>query len=323
MTDFRFSVNVLGVESPEAFARSCRAVEEAGFDALFAADHLGVPAPFPVLVAAAHATERLRVGTLVLNAAFWNPSLLAREIATTDALTGGRLEVGLGAGHMRWEFESAGIAWESFGARADHLETTVTELRRLFAHPAYEQQAAMRDAFGMPVLQPVQRRGFGGEGPPLIIGGTGDRILAIAGTHADIVSVAGAYQVPGRPPGTFRIGSATEADERVRFTRACAGPRTDHIEWHTLVQTVIETDDREAAAAVAAERLGLSVGDLLDTPFVLIGTVEEMAAQILDARVRYGFTHFTVHAPYRDVFARVIARVRATHRSPTTSAPAE
>ncbi|MDV2475795.1 TIGR03621 family F420-dependent LLM class oxidoreductase [Rhodococcus zopfii] len=320
MTDFRFSVNVLGIESPEGFARSCRAVEDAGFDALFAADHLGVPAPFPVLVAAAHATERMRVGTLVLNAAFWNPALLAREIATTDALTGGRLEVGLGAGHMRWEFESAGIAWESFGTRADHLESTVTALRRLFAQPAYEPQAAMREAFGLPVLRPVQRHGFGGEGPPLIIGGTGDRILAIAGACADIVSVAGAYQVPGRPPGTFRIGSAAEADERIRFTRACAGPRADHIEWHTLVQMVIETDDRRAAAAAAAERLGIRVGDLLDTPFVLIGTVEEMAAQILTARDRYGFTHFTVHAPYRDVFARVIAQVRANGVSP---APAD
>ncbi|WP_420749602.1 TIGR03621 family F420-dependent LLM class oxidoreductase [Rhodococcus sp. O3] len=320
MTGFRFSVNVLGIESPDAFARSCRAVEEAGYDALFAADHLGVPAPFPTLVAAAHATERLRVGTLVLNAGFWNPALLAREIATTDALTGGRLEVGLGAGHMRWEFESAGIAWEPFGARADRLEATLAELRRLFANPGYEPQAAMRDAFGMPVLRPVQRHGFGGEGPPLIVGGTGDRILAIAAAHADIVGVAGAYQVRGRPPGTFRIGTATEADDRVRFARACAGPRADHLEWHTLVQLVLETDDREAAAASVAHRLGLPVGDLLDTPFLLIGTVEEMATQILNARDRYGFTHFTVHAPYRDVFARVIARVRETERPP---APAD
>ena len=83
---------------------------------------------------------------------------------------------------------------------------------------------------------------------------------------------------------------------------------------------MLETDDREAAAASVADRLGLPVGDLLDTPFLLIGTVEEMAAQILNARDRYGFTHFTVHDPFRDVFARVIARVRETERPP---APAD
>jgi alkanesulfonate monooxygenase SsuD/methylene tetrahydromethanopterin reductase-like flavin-dependent oxidoreductase (luciferase family) len=80
---------------------------------VFAADHLGIPAPFPLLVAAADATERMRVGTLVLNAPFWNPALLAREVATTDILTGGRLELGLGAGHTKWEFDAAGIEWQS------------------------------------------------------------------------------------------------------------------------------------------------------------------------------------------------------------------
>ena len=172
MTEFRFSVNIFEVGSPDGFARWCRAVEDAGFDAMYAADHLGVPAPFPVLVAAADATERLRVGTMVLNAGFWNPALLAREIATTDLLTGGRLEVGLGAGHMRWEFEAAGIEWERFDERAERLESTVQELQRSFTGSGFDEQAALREAFDLPVLRPMQRRGFGGYGPPLIVGGT-------------------------------------------------------------------------------------------------------------------------------------------------------
>jgi probable F420-dependent oxidoreductase len=308
----RFSYNIFGVGSRDDFVQACRRAEGLGYDTVFAADHLGIPAPFPVLVAAAAATEWLRVGTLVLNAPFWNPALLAREIATTDVLTDGRLEVGLGSGHMKWEFDEAGIAWRPFGARAGRLEETIEELRRRFAADGYPEQAALRDAFGVPVLRPVQRRGFGGHGPPLIVGGTGERVLRIAAAHADIVSIAGAFQVGGQPPGTMRIGTATEADERVRFARECAGQRADQIEWHALAQLVVETDDRRAAADRLVQRYGdlMTVEDLLDTPFVFIGTVEQMTDQVLRNRERYGFTYYTVHGPYLDAFAPVIERLR-------------
>ena len=191
MGAFRFSCNFFGVSSGDAFVDKCRRAEEYGYDAVLAPDHLGAPAPFPLLVAAAAATERLRVGTLVLNVPFWNPALLAREVATTDILTGGRLEVGLGAGHMKWEFDEAGIGWKPFSTRADQLATTITELERFFTtdfEPLPEGAAP----------RPVQRRGFGGSGPPLLVGGTGDRILRIAAAHADIVSVAGVYQLAGQ-----------------------------------------------------------------------------------------------------------------------------
>lgn len=312
VSGFRFSYNVFGLHSRDDFVQTCRAGERAGYDTVFAADHLGIPAPFPALVAAAEATERLRVGTLVLNAAFWNPALLAREIATADILTDGRLEVGLGAGHMKWEFDDAGISWERFGARADRLEAMIDELGGQFAIDGYEQQQAMRDAFGIPTLRPIQRRGFGGHGPPLIVGGTGDRILRLAAEQADIVSVAGLYQIQGQPPGTMRIGTAAEADERVHYTREAAGERADRLEWHTLVQLVVHTDDRHAAAAKLAEQYGTTPPEeILQTPFVLIGTTEQMADQVLRNRDRYGFTYYTVHEPYRDTFARVAERVRA------------
>src|SRR4051812_34591151 len=174
MGDFRFSFNVFGIDSREAFAATCRSGEGYGYDTVFAADHLGIPAPFPLLVAAADATERMHAGTLVLNAPFWNPALLAREIATTDILTGGRLELGLGSGHMKGEFDEAGIAWEPFGARADRLEATIRELTRLFAAGGYDQQTVARETFGTPVLRPGPRRGFGGNRPPPVVGGTRD-----------------------------------------------------------------------------------------------------------------------------------------------------
>ena len=318
MHGFRFSFNVFGLTTAQAFADTCAEGERHGYDTIFAADHLGIPAPFPLLVAAARATERMRVGTLVLNAGFWNAALLAREIATTDILTDGRLEVGLGAGHMKWEFDDAGIRWEAFPARAERLSGLIADLQRHFTSrpPHLPEEEA-------PQL-PVQRHGFGGSGPPLIVGGTGDRILTIAARHADIVGVAGVWQVPGQPPGTFRLATAEEADERVRFARACAAARAQRIEWHLLVQAVIITDDRRAAAEKlvaeheqAAARGGaaardevLTVAQALQTPYLLIGTPDEIAGQLRAGRERWGFSYITVHEPYMPAFAPVIERLR-------------
>lgn len=313
VTGFRFSYNIFGIGSGEDFAEKCRRGERHGYDTVFAADHLGVASPFPALVAAAAATQRLRVGTLVLNAPFWNPTLLAREVSTTDVLTGGRLELGLGAGHMKWEFDQAGIDWKPLGVRTQRLRETIEQLRREFAADGYAQQTSLRDEFGIPVLRPVQRRGFGGYGPPLIVGGTGDRVLRIAGEHADIISIAGALQVTGQPPGTMRIATDAEADERVRYANECAGDRAGRIEWHALIQAVVQTDDRRAAASVLTRRFGnlMPTDEILATPFVLIGTIKQMAEQLLRNRERYGFTYYTVHGPYADTFAPVIERVHA------------
>ncbi len=162
----------------------------------------------------------------------------------------------------------------------------------------------------MAPLRPVQRAGFGGHGPPLIVGGTGERVLRVAGEFADIVGVAGALQLKGLPAGTMRVATDVETDERVRFARACVGDRD--VEWHILVQAVVPAADRQAAASGLAERFGnvMSAAEVLATPFVLVGTVAEMADQLRRNRDRYGFTYYTVHGPFREAFAPVIERLR-------------
>jgi probable F420-dependent oxidoreductase len=310
---FRFSTNTFGLKSQSEFAGFCRRAEDLGYDTIFATDHLGDAAPFQQVVAAAAATRRVRVGTMVINVPFWNPALLAREIATADILTEGRLEVGLGSGHMKWEFDEAGIAWRPYGERAELLAAAIGELGRVFAADGYEQQAALRERFGFPALKPVQRRGFGGHGPPLIVGGTGQRVLRLAAESAHVVGIAGAKQVAGKPPGVFRLLTAAETDDLVRFARGCAGDRAAAIEWHILVQVVQVTDDRPAVAAELATRGSdmMTAEEIGETPYLLIGTVDEIAAQLLRNRDRYGFTYYTVHAPYLEEFAPVIERVRA------------
>lgn len=313
MSSFRFSSNIFGIRDRDEFAAMCRRAESYGYDTIFAADHLGHAAPFQAVVAAAAATERVRVGTLVINSGFWNPALLAREIATADVLTGGRLEVGLGSGHMKWEFDEAGIGWEAHAARAARLSATIAELTRLFAGNGYEQQAELRQWLGFGPLLPVQHRGFGGHGPPLLVGGSGDRVLRIAAGTADIVGIGGLFQRQGEQPGVFRLCTAAEADERVRFARECAGDRAAAIEWHALAQAVVVTRDRRKAASELAEqyRGTVTADEILVNPFLFVGTVEDMAEQVIRNRDRYGFTYYTVHEPYLDAFAPVIERVRA------------
>jgi probable F420-dependent oxidoreductase len=313
---FRFSTNIFGLKSAADFASMCRRVEDLGYDTLFATDHLGGGAPFQLAVAAAQATSRLRAGTLVLNAPFWNPALLAREIVTADVMTDGRLEVGLGAGHMRWEFDEAGIPWEGFAARSARLTATIAEVSRILAAGGYEQRRAMEEHFGIAPLLPVQLRGFGGYGPPLLVAGTGERVLGTAAAYADIIGIAGTRQVAGQPAGTFRLCTAQETDDIVAFTRSRAGGRASSVEWQVLVQLVQVTGDRRAAAAELAGTYGdgMSAEEILATPFLLIGTVDEMAAQVAANRERYGFTYYTVHGPFAEEFAPVIERVHASMR---------
>jgi probable F420-dependent oxidoreductase len=312
MRDFRFGFNFFDIASPGDFVERCRRGERYGYDVAQVPDHLGSPAPFPTMVAAADATERLRVGTLVLNAAFWNAHLLAREIATADRLTGGRVEVGLGAGHMKWEFDAAGIAWEPFAARVERMTALIGELGRLFGGPDYAERRPVAEHYGLADLAPVQRSGFGGSGPPLLVGGTGDTVLRAAAEHADIVGIAGLYQIKGEPPGTFRLGTAEQAAERVAFARAHAGDRADAIEWNVLVQIVEVTPDRRAAAErlQAARAPHMTVEEVLDTPFAFIGTHEQIAEQVRERRERFGFSYVTVHGPFMDDFGPVVERLR-------------
>jgi probable F420-dependent oxidoreductase len=313
MRPFRFSCNVFGFRSRGEFIRYCQDAERFGYHTMFTADHLGSPSPFPPLVLAAQVTEQLRVGTMVLNVPFWNAHLLAREVATADILTDGRLELGVGAGHMKWEFDAAGLPWRPLPERVAAVEATLDELGRLFGEGGYPQRREVEAMTGRSPLLPVQHAGLNGTGPPVIIGGTGDRILALAAQRATTVAVGGLIQEPGKPPGTFLLQTAAQAEERVAYIRAQAGDRADELELHALIQMVVVTPDRRAGAAraVAEHDLNLSPDEVLETPFLLIGTVPEIAAQLRERRERFGFSYLTVHEPYMAALAPVIELLRA------------
>lgn len=291
MRPWRFGVNILDVSVPGDVLVTARRAAELGYDVVHVPDHVGLPAPFPTLVAAAHAGS-LRVGTFVLNAAFHNPLLLARDVATTDVLTGGRLELGLGAGYVAEEFTAAGIPFGSPRERVDHLIRVVDVV-----------YAALADAEFAP--RPLQAR------VPLLIGGNGNRVLTLAAERADIVAFAGGSVDPA--DGAPRLLSGEAFADRVSFFDRVAGARSAEIERNLLVQVVHRTDDRQGAiAARAAEVAYLTEAELATAPSLLVGTVAEMVAAAQDLRERYGISYLTVLSPHLEEFGAVVAALRQT-----------
>ncbi|MEV1085290.1 LLM class F420-dependent oxidoreductase [Streptomyces sp. NPDC050211] len=281
---FRFGVSLITPAPAAEWRAKCRRAEELGYDVILVPDHLGMVAPFPALVAAAEATERPRLGTFVLNAGFWNPTLLAREVATTNALTGGRLELGLGTGYVQAEHEAAGLPYGTPRARVDHLQHTVEELDRLL------------DA---------------DERVPLMIGGNGDRMMRMTAEHADIAAFTAARAVPGSTTGQLLPISPEELDERIALYRRLAEGRKEPAELNLLIQMVTVTEDRAEVVRPLIDRVpDLTLEQALDLPLLLVGTLEQITAQVRAQRERYGLSYLTVLEPYMEAFAPVIGALR-------------
>ncbi|KAA0022793.1 TIGR03621 family F420-dependent LLM class oxidoreductase [Antrihabitans cavernicola] len=288
---FRFGVNMLAPSSRDEWVGRARRAEELGYDVIGVADHLGLPAPFPSLVLAAEATERVRLNTFVLNTAFYNPLLLARDLTTTDRFTDGRLEIGLGAGYVKAEFDAAEMPFPAARARVDHLEHTVEVLTKAFADPDFQPS---------PLQQP---------GPPLLLAGRGDRVLALAARHADVIGFTGA--AAGKDGGSPTLGSGNDVDERVRYVRTLLAGRTDSVELNVLIQKVAGEADRaalvdEITPFVTAE----AAAAVDDIPTVLVGSPTVMAERLRERRDRFGFSYVTVLEDAMESFAPVIGLLK-------------
>ena len=304
---FRFGVSVWAAGSREEWRDKARRAEAAGFDTLLIADHLidGMFSSLAALVAVAEATERLRVGTLVLNNDFRHPVLVARDAAVVDLLTDGRLELGLGAGHMQHEYDHAGIPFDPPSVRVARLTEAAEIIRRLLSgedvtfhgeHYRVEQQRCY------PI--PAGR-------VPLLVGGNGRTVLRCAARWADIVGFTGFSQVEGarhvNPTHFTEDGLAAQ----IEWVRTAAPARFDELELSTLVQGVTITDDRRAVATDVQPLLpAVTADDILNSPYSLIGTHEQIADQLRDRRERLGITYITVFEKDLDAMAKVIELLR-------------
>ena len=307
---FRFGVNMWRAESRAAWTDKARKVESLGYSVLTVPDHLtDFLAPIPALAAAAHATKDLRVGTMVLNNDLRHPVLVAREAATLDLLSDGRLELGLGAGHMKSEYDQAGLSFDPGGTRVERLTEAVVIVKGLLAGEPFTFAGRHYRVAGHRIHPlPIQR-----PHPPIVVGGNAPRLLTLAGREADIVGLTGiAFRQGGTQPDVSAWRTAT-VDERLAVVRQSAGERYEHLELNALVQRVVVTDDRHRAAQELAKRWpSLSAEDLLESPYLLIGTVGQMAEDLRARRERWGISYYTTFEPYLDALAPVVNRLAGT-----------
>ena len=270
--DFRFGFGLHAALRQSSVQDWARRAEAMGYDVLHVPDHLGAPAPFPTLMTAAAATETLHVGTFVLNAGFYKPALLARDVTAMRDLTGGRLEVGLGAGYVKAEFDAAEIPFPTAGQRVDHLRHVVEYL------------------------------GEHAADVPLLIAGNGDRLLTIAAERAHVIGLTG-----GDPAGA----GGDPLAERISFVRKAAGDRFDELELNIAI-TAMPIDDSGVPDLSITRRFlpDLTDEQLLRTPGVLSGSTSDIAEEVRRYRDTYGITYVIVQQPHAEAFARVIELLR-------------
>jgi probable F420-dependent oxidoreductase len=305
-TPFRFAVQSPGHASPAGWRQSAQRFEELGFDVLSLPDHLGPQlSPLPALAAAAMVTERIRLSMFVLANDLRNPALLARDIATIDAISGGRIELGLGAGWSAAEYAELGVPFEHPGVRIARLGEAVTIVRQAFAEETFsfrgEHYELTDFTLGIPIVQrPI----------PLVLGGGGPKMLALAARRADIVSVTTDNR---RRTSASQLGKQYEFDTvaaQIELVRAAAGSRFDEIELNVRVLETIVGPDRADVLRGIGERIGADPGRLARSPFVFAGTPDDIVLHILQVRESLGISYFTISERHADLLLPVLERLR-------------
>ncbi len=305
---FRFGV-VSGAPTATAWRELVVRIESLGYSTVFLSDHLDLGgahpstlSPLPALASAAALTSTLSIGTSVLNQDLRHPAVLAREAATVQTLSDGRLELGIGAGWAEYEYDWAGIPFDGAAVRLARLDEYVQIVRALQSRGPVSFEGRFFTITQMPgaVDETV---------PParLMMGGYGDATLRLAARRADIVNI-NAVGRPDAGPGTM--------DRKVELIRAAAGARQPELST-MIVLAIVSTAGRRQALEQRAEQVrarghhlpdgGLGIDGLLKSPAVLVGSRDEICAELLDRRARWGISSYLISYPDLEDFAPVVA----------------
>jgi len=306
---FRFAAQLAKAASGREWAEAARKVEDLGYSTLTMPDHFGDQlAPVPAMAAVADATTTLRIGTLVFANDYRHPLLLAKEAATLDLLSDGRLELGVGAGWMRTDYEQSGIEYDPPATRVARFHEAVAVLKGLLAEGPFTFEGrhyaiAGHDGTPSPVHRPH---------PPIVIGGGGRRMLSVAAQEADIVGVnpdlreglGGAETAPNLTPA--------KTSEKIGWVRDAAGERFDALELNVLVGFCLVTDDPGSIAEAMAPAFGISADEVLHVPYTLVGTLEWMADELVRRREEWGFSYVGFDGDSWEAMAPLVARLAGT-----------
>jgi probable F420-dependent oxidoreductase len=314
---FRFGVQAYSAESGKAWRDLARQAEALGYSAFHLADHVIGPGPalaptnhpvqnlaaIPAIAVAAEVTSTIKVGCRVFCVDYRNPVMLAKELATLDLFSDGRLEIGLGAGWLQNEYKAMGVVWDKASVRINRLAANVELIRVAFADGELNIQNDHVHAVGFEsVPKPVQK-----PSPPIMIGGGAPKVLALAGQVADIVSVNFDNSAGRIGPEGVGSGTADGTQQKIDWIRAGAGTRFDKIEIEIGAYFTVVTDQREKTLGGMASHFGLTPDALALHPHALIGSVESIREQIIERRDKYGISYITVGATAMESFAPVVA----------------
>ncbi len=306
MLPFRFGVYGAVAPTMSAWRDQARMAEGLGYSTLYVSDHLDAQfGPLVAMTVAAEATSTLHVGSFVLNNDLRHPVVLAKEIATLGLAAEGRVEVGLGAGWLRADYEQAGIEFDELAVRVDRLAESLAVIKRLWSEGEATfagRHYTVRDARCDP--RPASP-------PRVMVGGGSKRLLALAAREADTVGINASLGIGDKSVETTSQATLDRYDRCLTWVREAAPDRFDSIELQIVAfATRIVASLR--AAVRTATMLGLPGEDALELPIVLIGTSDELCERLLQRRERWGFTNIVVPAEAMESFAPVVARLAGT-----------
>ena len=306
---FRFGVQEDRVATAPEWRERARHLEAIGCEAMYLADHFKDQlSPIAAMMAAADSTTSLRVGGLVLGNDYRHPVVLAREMATVDVLSGGRLHLGIGAGWLRSDYVQAGLQYDSPGTRIARLEESLKIIKGMFAGGPFTFNGRFYSVQGVEGAPPPVQKPH----PPILLGGGGRRMLSLAAREADIVHVNYDLREGRINPELVKTGMAEATASKLEWVREAAGARFDQIELGFTIFFAMVTEDRDSIAAAMAPGMKAEPADVLEMPHFLIGTVDQMVETLIERRERYGFSFVVMPGESIEQLEPVVERLAGT-----------
>ena len=305
---FRFAVELHEPLPGRTWLDSAREVEQLGYSTVFLPDHFD-EGPGPIAAAAAFAavTRTLNVGILVLDCDFRHPAVLARELATIDQIAEGRLEVGLGAGWKKADYDRSGIPMDRPGVRVSRLQEHTAVLRGLWGDGPFSFSGDHYEITGLEGTPKPYRPG----GPPIVVGGGAPRLLRWAGATADIVGVNASIHSGEIDEAAAHDALADRIDEKVGWVREGAGDRFDDLELNAWLAAAELTDDPTMVEGIAA-LFGTDADSFRRSPLALVGSPGDVAEMLAERRERWGYSYHVLPGDRAHDFAPLVADLTGT-----------
>jgi probable F420-dependent oxidoreductase len=303
---FRFGVAAFGAQSYDEWVALARTAEALGYAIFLMPDHFQPQlAPLAALMAVADATSTLRIGSLVFANDFRHPTVLAKEAATLDLLSGGRFEIGIGAGWAEADYTKTGLRFDPPGARVSRLAESVQIMKGLFGDAPVTFAGRHYEIAGLNGFpKPLQR-----PHPPMLLAGSGKRMLSLAAREADIIGLLFSLR-----ESRYHLAESTTAmtAQRIAWVQQAAEERFRTLEFNTLVFEVIITQNRMEATEHLAQAWGVTNEQVRDTIHILVGTIKQITEEIQRWRERFGISYITILQEHMAAFAPVVARLAGT-----------